>query len=324
MDNHEKYQLIRLPDDHWRKLGKDLVLPPRVKRLLLRYGIYRLRYGSKGRTYGLMTLKGPPGTGKSDTVRWAGDAVVRMLRTQGNGLVINAQALFDEHLGKSPKLVAEILEDIQLSARRGPTVVIWDDAESLFVSRRQSLDSHDPTDCVRVTTTLLHGLDRLRYEANVLQFATLNIEGVVDEAIVSRCDLVLPFELPTYDERLAILQRLLKGLAGESVLPILTDATEDKSGRELGKIEMLAFLAGTADTPEKLTAEDFLSAVGLTLDSVVGIDEPITPEKVKEEEEPCMNSSNNGYPVVAIPRKSRWSLPLRLFARQPASSSFQA
>jgi AAA+ superfamily predicted ATPase len=60
---------------------------------------------------------------------------------------------------------------------------------------------------MRVTTTLLHGLDRLRYTAHVIQYATLNIQGVVDCAIASRADLTVPFALPNADERLAIPQK---------------------------------------------------------------------------------------------------------------------
>jgi SpoVK/Ycf46/Vps4 family AAA+-type ATPase len=319
----EKYEIVKLPDDHWRQLGKDLVLDPRIRRRMLRYAEYRLLYGARGRCYGIMTLLGPPGTGKSDTVRWLGDAIMRRLNTQGKGLVINATRLFDDRLGQSPKLVEELQADIELSASRGVTIVILDDAESLYMSRQQSLGKKgDPTDVAKATTALLHGLDRLRYNANVLQFATLNMADVVDEAIESRSDLILNFALPNAEQRLAILGNLMKGLAGERVLDALVAATEGRSGRELSKLEMLAYVEGTADNPEDLTERDFLSAVGLTPDSVVSSDEQQIPEL--KEEEACKRSSTNGYLGAAIPQKSKSPWLWRRFARQPAISSFRA
>ena len=172
------------------------------------------------------------------------------------------ESLSDDKLGKGPKLVTELFAEIKLAARRGVVVVIWDDADSIFTSRRESLAKPgDPIDVARGTSALLHGLERLRYEANVIQFATLNIlSGVVDEAILSRNDFVLPMELPTKDERTKILARHVEGNAGECVLPILAAKTEGKSGRELVKTNMLAYMNGSADTLEGLTEEDYLRA----------------------------------------------------------------
>ena len=67
---HEKYpsSVARRP---FRRLGEDLVLAPHIMKLMIRFGLYRLRYGAKGGGYGLLTLYGPPGVGKSDTVRSA-------------------------------------------------------------------------------------------------------------------------------------------------------------------------------------------------------------------------------------------------------------
>src|SRR5687768_5459787 len=86
----EKYQIVPLPDDHWRQLGEDLVLPRTVTRKSLRYAKYRYWYGYRGKSLGLAGFYGPPGTGKSDTICWLADTTARMLRTSGNALVVNA------------------------------------------------------------------------------------------------------------------------------------------------------------------------------------------------------------------------------------------
>jgi AAA+ superfamily predicted ATPase len=203
--------------------------------------------------------------------------------------------------------------------------VILDDAEALFLSRQQSIASNDPTDIVRVATTLFQGLDDLRFEPVIL-YATLNIQGIVDEAIESRCDYILTFGLPPYEARLSILQTKVKGSAGERVLTELAAATEGWSGRDLNKINLKAFLKGTAATREELTEEDYLRAVGLTPGTKFSqaLQEAVKEEVNHElkEEEPWTNSgksSTNGFQAEALPRKRRWSFAWRRYKPQPTS-----
>ncbi len=260
MDKPQLYDLVELPDDTWQRQGEALHLDPQIRRILLRFGEFQLRYKCTEGTHGLIILNGPPGTGKSDAIRWAADALVRKFATRGNALVINVAGLMDEHLGRSQKNVAELFDTIAFSASKYPTPVLLDDVEAFFMSRKQSTDSNDPTDVAKATTEFLHGMDRLRFNPNVVQYATLNIEDLVDEAIHDRCDVVISFELPNLEARTAILARKVKGLAGERVLEELAAATEGKSGRKLNKINLHAYIHGTADTLEGLTEEDYLHA----------------------------------------------------------------
>jgi AAA+ superfamily predicted ATPase len=254
----------------------------------------------------MLTLIGPPGTGKSDTIRWLADTTARMLRTSGNALAVNAVALFDENLGKSPKLVKELFADITLSASRRLTFVLIDDAETIFLARQTALAKNgDPSDVAKATTEFLHGLDDLRF-GNVIILTTLNLDGVVDFAVEDRSDLILRFALPSYEQRLAILRKVLKGLVSERVLVTLAKATEGWSGRRLSKLEMLAYIKGTAKELEALTPENFLSAVGPMSGCDVGSDEQTTPE-MQEEDECTTRSSLNKFLAVITPRKSRWS-----------------
>jgi SpoVK/Ycf46/Vps4 family AAA+-type ATPase len=310
MNSPQLYDLVTLPDNTWRQQGKALHLPPHVRRYLLRFGMYRVLYGMRDEIIGLMMLNGRPGTGKSVMVRWAADALSRALRTTGNALVINAAGMMDEHLGRSQKNAAELFDTIAFSAGKKLTVVILDDAESFFMSRHQSTQSQDPTDVVKVTTTILQGLDRLRFNPNVVQYATLNIEGLVDEAILSRCDVTLSFELPNFADRTAILTRKVQGLAGERVLEDLAAATEGKSGRHLNTINLHAYLEGTATRRDDLTEADYLRAVGLT------------PTLELAKDEPCLNllpnrSQATSHPKTKLLSQSTSSNP------QPTYSTFQ-
>jgi SpoVK/Ycf46/Vps4 family AAA+-type ATPase len=299
-ENLKLYDLVKLPDGQWQAAGEDLVLAGQVRHGLLRYGQWRLVHGRRG--YSLLLLEGPPGVGKSDAARWAGDAAVRKVGSVGNGLVVSTAGLFDHLLGQSAKQVESIFADIALSARKSVTVVIFEDAEGLFISRQQSAASNDPTDVIRVTTALNQGIDKLRWEKNLLMFATLNMSGLVDAAILSRKAQRVSFALPTIEERREILKRVLAGTAGMRVLERLAQATEGWSGRELAGIDYQAFVQGTG-SPEQLSPADFLKAVGLMAGTIVHNGNGVVQTSGREDT--CEKSSNNGSPEAAIPLRSR-------------------
>jgi SpoVK/Ycf46/Vps4 family AAA+-type ATPase len=303
----ELYELVPLPNEDWQQLGEALVLPPQYKRMPRRYGKYRLYHALPGELHGLATFIGPPGTGKTVLACWAGDAAVRAHRGTGNGFLVNAANLFNEHLGRSAKRAQALFSDIALSARRTPTFVLFDDADVLFISRKQTLEKPgDPMDVAKVTTELFQGLNRLQYSTNVLMFATLNLEGVIDPAIADRSDFVLTFPLPDAQARLAILQAKIKGTAGMQVLDDLAAATEGKSGRYLSKMKFLAYLEGTCDDPEDLRKEDFLRAVGLTpADAQDVVTEEVNVEP-KEEVVCTTELSTYRFLGVVLPRMNKW------------------
>jgi len=315
------YDLVPLPDGEWQQCGDNLVLPPDDYQLLFRYGLYRLHHRRDDKIHGLLMVIGPPGTGKSDAVRGIASTLMHTLECGGNGLIIRVPSLFSEELGRSAKQVAKLLEDIRVSAQKCPTFVLLDDAESLFLDRRHILETKVPGDVITVATTLFAGLDRFRCEPNVIMFATLNIQGAVDEAIISRADYVLPFALPTHEARLAILGKLLTGTAGEQVLEKLAEATDGWSGRDLTKIPLKAFLLGTAETPDALTADDYLLAVGLVpgsneVDVVDDVDEVLL-ETAKEDI--CESLSPNRFLAAVFPQSLKW---MRRFLSLSPQQSF--
>jgi AAA+ superfamily predicted ATPase len=309
------YELVKLPDDEWQLRGDALVLPPDVNQLLLRYCLYLLRYRREHRLNRLLMLTGPPGTGKSDAVRGIASTITRTLSITGNALNIRVSALYNEELGRSAKQVDKLLEDIRISAQKSVTFVLLDDAESLFMDRRHILQTKVPGDVITVATTLLAGLDRFRFQPNVIMFATLNIERAVDEAILSRADHIVPFGLPTQEARIQILRNMLTGTPGEQVLEKLAEATGGWSGRDLTKIPLKAFLLGTAATPDEMTEQDYLRAVGHIPESDV-VDEVI---REAQKEDICTRPSPNGFPVADSAQKNKLIWPLRRLLAQPTS-----
>lgn len=271
MEQHEKkpekYQVIKLPHDPFHVAGERLIQGPEVREPITRYCLWRLQEQDGDEGSGILAFFGPPGTGKSCTARFIADAAVRRLGGGGNALIVHTPALFSEELGRSAKLVAELFHAIEFSASHNhKTICIWDDAEGIFLSRQHVINAKDPTDLLKVTATLNEGFDRLIEVKNVVHIATANFTSVVDPAIMDRIDYVVPFALPTFQERMEIIRRRVNGLAGELVLAELAAATEGWSGRRLSKLVMQAYLWGTARTRAELTAEDFLRAVGVTPD----------------------------------------------------------
>jgi SpoVK/Ycf46/Vps4 family AAA+-type ATPase len=323
------YDIVRLPNMNWQRAGEALVPDPQNHSILLRYGHY-LREEFDDEIYRLIVLSGPSGTGKTVTAKWIGDAWVRAMAVPGNGIVIKSPRLFSENLGKSPQLAAALMEGIEVSARNRPTVAIFDDAETILLSRQHSLESHDPTDVMKVTTAIFHGLDQLRYNRQVLMFATLNMQHVVDPAVEDRSDLYVPFYLPNLYQRTMILRNKVQGTAGERVLTTLAAATEGKSGRQLAKINMMAYVYGTADTPKETTEADYLRAVGLTPGTEATQTTPYKPgpepvtADVKEGEERCKKLFVKGYRGPSLLQKSKLLLPSRWFEAPPDSSNFRA
>jgi SpoVK/Ycf46/Vps4 family AAA+-type ATPase len=299
----EMYHLEPLPSKRWRKLGVGLIHNPQDKHIVARFGEWHFRY--KGGGSNLMVVAGPPGVGKTDLVRVTADAAVRMLGpdAKGNGLVVATASLFDHLLGESAKRIEALMAHIRLSAAKGPTVVIFNDAEGLFMSRKQSLAAHDTTDLVRVATTLFQGLDDLRGNPNVIMFATLNLTEALDEALLSRKAYILTVALPTYAERRAILANELAG-ASEQLLDRLAEATEGKSGRDLVGLKQQAFLYGIG-RPDELKDVDLLRALGLTPEPMSSVTETLPelaiPDMIGEEKcqwHSSLSASNNGYPPV--------------------------
>jgi pachytene checkpoint protein 2 len=319
MEKQPLFDIVKLPDKYWQQAGEDLVHNPQHHSILRRYGIY-LREESDDDIYRLIMLSGPPGTGKTVSAKWAGDAWVRDIAVPGNGIIIKTPRLFNENLGKSPQLAERLIEEIQVSAHNRPTVVIFDDAETIFLARQHSLESRDPTDVMKVTTAIFHGLDQLRYNPQVLMFATLNMQQVVDPAIDDRSDFIIRFDLPNLYQRTMILRSKVQGTAGERVLSTLATATEGWSGRQLAKINMLAYVYGTADPRKKITEVDYLRAVGLTPQDTG--QETVTTD-MKEEEELCKKFFFKGFREPSFLQKSKLLLLSRWFETPPNSSNFR-
>lgn len=266
-----------LPQPGWEEWWDRIVVAEGIKQRLddyCRQAIrLRARFTQVGMPlHGLILLYGPPGTGKTSLAR----GLANRLGQHAGEIIfaeVDAHAMPSQMLGESQRNVANLLErSIPESAAKGPPVVVLvDEVTSLAVNGQVAMGGTDPVDVIRATDAALHGLDRLAADhPNVLLVATSNLEGAIDEAVMSRTDLVIEVPLPDQVARARILADTLTELgavfnSGSARVDIDDEALADLagelaglSGRRLRKLVFEALLV-VAESGEPNLTVDHLS-----------------------------------------------------------------
>lgn len=273
-----------LPADHHDGPWDSIVVPPGTKERLLGAAVLVLRHGRalrslSGPPHGLIVLSGPPGTGKTTLCQGLAQAAARAVATRGatTFVEIDPHAFPSEMLGESQRAVRRLFSDTlpELASRRPHTVVLVDEVEALAVRRSVASFQANPVDVHRATDAVLGGLDALRAACpHLLLLATTNFAAAIDEAVLSRADLVLDLDLPDQEVLTRIIRSSLAELA--TLWPELRHLAEDDAlhaklagrcagfdGRRARKT-VLASVARhpeLAEDPSRLTAEDLYTAV---------------------------------------------------------------
>ena len=254
----DRYGFLRwrvLPQPGWEQWWDRIVVAKEIKQRLDDYSRQAIRLRAKFTQvgmplHGLILLYGPPGTGKTSLSR----GLANRLGEHFGEIIfgeVDAHAMPSQMLGESQRNVANLLEKSipELASKGLPVVVLIDEVTSVAVNRQMAMGGTDPVDVIRATDAALHGLDRLAHDhPNVLLVATSNLEGAIDEAVMSRTDMVVEIPLPDPQARSEILADSLDELGSvlnSQFAPVRVEKSELRdfaaglkgySGRRLRKL----------------------------------------------------------------------------------------
>jgi AAA+ superfamily predicted ATPase len=273
-----------LPAEHHDKDWDRIFVPLQVKERLLNQALLTLLHGKKlltlaGLPHGLIVLAGPSGTGKTTLGRGLAQVAALAMASRGATTLIeiNPHAFPSEMLGESQRNITRLMQDTipEIAARRPHTVVLIDEVESFAVRRSTASFETNPVDVHRATDAVLAGIDAVSASLPAVLFiTTTNFIEAVDEAFLSRADLVMHFTLPDQATIASILHHSLAELAvlWPTVRPLLDRKQELEElavrcagwdGRRVRKL-ILAALAQRAEVardPGQLTIADLRKAI---------------------------------------------------------------
>jgi len=269
-------QHCKLPNPEFDSLWDRIIVPDHVKekliaQILLEFTVRREIERGALPLHGLILLAGPPGTGKTTLAKAAASVAAAMLKGQNTKFIeVEPHGLTSSSLGRTQRDMHEFLNGtIAEHASHGPLIVLLDEVETMAVDRQKlSLDAN-PIDVHRTTDAVLASLDHLAAKfPDLLFIATSNFEKAVDEAFLSRADLILHIDKPNAEACAAILKDTLDVMGQKwKKLGALQDAHGFKEvakeavgldGRQIRKavLEACASSKETAMDPNKVTIDD--------------------------------------------------------------------
>jgi pachytene checkpoint protein 2 len=274
------HDIRHLPDPEFEGLWDSIILPPGLKDRVLAQAV--LNFTARARLqqvhlplHGIILFVGPAGTGKTSLARGLASRTASSLNGALTYMEVDPHALASAAHGRTQQAVSHLLGTVLAEeSATSPCIVLLDEVETLAASRSKMSLEANPIDVHRATDAVLTQLDQLAAQyPHLLFLATSNFVGAIDDAFLSRADLVVTVDLPTPEACRTILLDTIERLA--KVFPKLADLRSapqvEKAAaiavgldaRRIRKV-VLSALAETkqiAAYPESLTADAVLAAM---------------------------------------------------------------
>lgn len=186
-----------------------------------------------------LLLYGPPGTGKT--------LLAKAVAKESGATVLNVSGsdVNQMYVGVSEKIVKAIFS---LARKLSPCVVFIDEADSIFAMRSQARQRSGHRDTINQFLQEWDGIE----DHNVFLMVATNRPFDLDDAVLRRLPRRLLVDLPTKEDREAILKIHLKdeALDPSVSLSVLAEQTPFYSGSDLKNLAVAAALAAVREENE--------------------------------------------------------------------------
>lgn len=181
-------------------------------------------------------LYGPPGTGKTMVAK----AVAK--ESGANMLEISGATIHDKWVGESEKLIRAVFT---LAKRLSPCVVFIDEADALLASRNMAGGRAVHREQLNQFLCEWDGVQ----ETNAFIMVATNRPYDLDDAVLRRLPRKILLDLPTRDDRAAILRLLLRGetLDDSVAIDAYAERTNFYSGSDLKNVCVAAAMAAVEE-----------------------------------------------------------------------------
>lgn len=143
-------------------------------------------------------FEGPPGTGKTETVKQVTRILSRELYS------VDFSSIIDSKLGQTQKNLAEVFSEVKMLPHPDNVVILFDEIDAIAMDR---VNSQDIREMGRVTSCILKELDNL--DQRVVFIATTNLFKNLDKALTRRFDAIVNFDRYSKSDLLDISESIL-------------------------------------------------------------------------------------------------------------------
>ena len=184
---------------------EDLIVPPHIQEEINEIKLWienettlhKDRHLSRWLKPGYRALfYGPSGTGKTMTVSLIGNSTGRLVYRVDLSLIVS------KYIGETEKNLAKVFQ----MAENNDWILFFDEADALFGKRTTTSSANDRY----ANQEIAYLLQRIEDFPGVVILAT-NLQSNIDEAFSRRFQLMIPFSMPTYEERITLWNRIFSG-----------------------------------------------------------------------------------------------------------------